>query len=76
MGQPDCNHLMSAKLGIVGCGHVSQVYLRNIRLLEGFEVVAVSDADVQRARARGRAGVPRNLLFLGTAPATATLEQD
>jgi predicted dehydrogenase len=43
---------VSAKVGIVGCGNISGIYLRNSRLLADIEVVAVSDIDKQRAQAR------------------------
>jgi predicted dehydrogenase len=43
---------VSAKVGIVGCGNISETYLRNSRRLADIEVVAVSDIDKQRAQAR------------------------
>jgi predicted dehydrogenase len=46
---------MSVKLGVIGCGHISEIYLKNLRLLAGVDVVAVSDVDVQRAQARADA---------------------
>jgi predicted dehydrogenase len=50
---------MSVKLGIIGCGYISEIYLRNISLLAGIEVAAVSDADMRHARTRANAfGVP------------------
>ena len=43
---------MSTKVGIVGCGNISEIYLKNSRRLADIEVVAVSDIDRQRAQAR------------------------
>ena len=43
---------MSTKVGIVGCGNISEIYLKNSRRLADIEVVAVSDIDKQRAQAR------------------------
>jgi predicted dehydrogenase len=42
---------MSTKVGIVGCGNISEIYLRNSRRLADIEVVAVSDINKQRAQA-------------------------
>ena len=43
---------MSTKVGIVGCGNISEIYLKNSWRLADIEVVAVSDLDRQRAQAR------------------------
>jgi predicted dehydrogenase len=51
-----------ARIGLIGCGNISGIYLRNAARLEGIEVVAV--ADVERERAEARAAefdVPRVL---------------
>jgi predicted dehydrogenase len=37
------------KVGILGCGHVSDQYLRGCRLFEALELVACADLDVARA---------------------------
>jgi predicted dehydrogenase len=39
-----------AKVGIVGCGRISNVYFRNARRFEALEVVACTDAIAERAR--------------------------
>ena len=53
---------MSVKLGIIGCGSVSDIYLRNLSRLAGIEVAAVSDIDPERARARAQQfQIPRAL---------------
>ena len=40
---------MSVKLGVVGCGNISEIYLKNLGALANLEVVAVSDMDIERA---------------------------
>ncbi len=48
------------KVGIVGCGNISGVYLRASRMFEFLEIAAVSDAIPERAQARAAEfGVPR-----------------
>jgi predicted dehydrogenase len=46
---------MSTKLGLVGCGYISEIYLRNIHLFPGVEIAAVADLDIQRAQGRAQA---------------------
>jgi predicted dehydrogenase len=47
-------------VGIIGCGNISAIYLENGKLLEPFEIVAVADIEMDRARARAEEyGVPR-----------------
>lgn len=49
-------------VGIVGCGHVSDQYLKSCARLDGLRVVACADLDVGRARAQAaRHDVPRAL---------------
>ncbi len=50
-----------ARVGIVGCGNISGVYLKNAsELFEDLEPVACADLDVDRARARAEEyGIPR-----------------
>ncbi len=49
-----------ARVGIVGCGTISGIYLQNSKLLEAFEVVACADLVPERARSRAAEfGVPR-----------------
>ena len=48
------------KVGIVGCGTISGIYLQNARTLEAIEVVACADLIPERAQARAvEFGVPR-----------------
>ena len=52
--------MQPVKVGIVGCGTISGIYLKNFRILEAVEVVACADLVVERARARAEEyGVPR-----------------
>ena len=47
-------------MGIVGCGTISGIYLKNARILEMIEVVACADIIPERAKARAEEfGVPR-----------------
>jgi predicted dehydrogenase len=47
-------------IGIVGCGHVSGVYLKNLARLRATRVLACADLDIDRARARAAEfGVPK-----------------
>ena len=43
---------VSIKLGLIGCGHISEIYLKNLCSFAEIEVTAVSDIDLERARAR------------------------
>jgi len=43
-----------AKVGIVGCGKISDAYFLGCRAYEILEVVACADLDVERARAKAR----------------------
>jgi predicted dehydrogenase len=48
------------KVGIVGCGNISGIYLKNARRLENMEIAACADLVIDRARAKaGEYGVPR-----------------
>ncbi len=40
------------KVGIVGCGNISSIYLKNGNLLEAIDIAAVADLDMERARAK------------------------
>lgn len=40
------------KIGVIGCGNISSIYLKNLKQLHEVEVVAVADMDMDRARAR------------------------
>jgi predicted dehydrogenase len=47
------------RVGLIGCGNISGVYLRNCRELPEVEIVACSDLEVERANARAREfGIP------------------
>ena len=53
---------MRSKVGIVGCGNISEIYLKNLRSFADVEVAAVADMDLERARARAQQfQVPRAL---------------
>lgn len=41
------------KVGVIGCGNISSIYLENARRFDSFEIVAV--ADIQEARAKQQA---------------------
>ncbi|MDF2725078.1 MAG: gfo/Idh/MocA family oxidoreductase [Paenibacillus sp.] len=44
--------MKQVKIGIIGCGVISAIYLKNCKQYRGLEVVAVADLDVSRAKAR------------------------
>jgi predicted dehydrogenase len=53
---------MSTKAGIIGCGNISEIYLKNGRRLADLEIAAVADLDPQRAQARAdQFEIPRAL---------------
>ena len=41
-----------AKVGIIGVGNISSIYLENNKVFDAYDVVAVSDIDMERTRAR------------------------
>lgn len=48
------------KVGLIGCGTISAIYLKNRTRFDTFEIVACADIDLDRARARAAEfGVPR-----------------
>ena len=50
----------TVKVGILGCGNISAIYLKNCKQFDDLEVVAVSDLNSERARMRAEEfGVPR-----------------
>jgi predicted dehydrogenase len=50
------------KIGIIGCGNISDIYLQNCKRLHGLEVVACADLVVERAREKAeRYGIPKAL---------------
>ena len=47
------------RIGIVGCGNISGIYLENLLRCAGVEVVACADLDAERAREKAaRYGIP------------------
>src|SRR6478672_348840 len=40
------------KLGIIGCGNISGIYIQNFYKLRNVELVALADIDVSRAKAK------------------------
>jgi predicted dehydrogenase len=48
------------KVGVVGCGTISGIYLKNAQWLKAFDIVACADLFVERAQARAAEyGVPK-----------------
>lgn len=48
------------KVGLIGCGTISSIYLKNCKEYPNIDVVACADLDVERAKAQAAAyGVPR-----------------
>ncbi len=44
--------MTKTKIGIIGCGNISSIYLQNGKVFENIEIAAVADIDMDRARAR------------------------
>jgi len=42
------------KVGVIGCGTISATYLKNSKLFEAFDVVAVADSRLEAAQARAQ----------------------
>ena len=52
--------MAKTQVGLIGCGTISGIYLKNRTRFETFEIVACADIDLDRARARAEEyGVPR-----------------
>lgn len=50
------------RVGVIGCGNISGIYLRNLQAFSNLEVAAVADIDEERARGQAeRFGVPQVL---------------
>lgn len=48
------------RVGVIGCGNISGIYLKNLMAFNNTTVAAVADLDMDRARNQARAfGVPR-----------------
>lgn len=45
--------LEPVRVGVIGCGNISGIYLRNLQTSSRLEVVACADIDMERAYARG-----------------------
>jgi len=44
--------MKQVKVGIIGCGNISSIYLKNLKLFKSVDLVAVSDIDLKRAEAK------------------------
>jgi len=54
----------ATKIGVVGCGAISGIYLKTAKFLEAIEPVAVCDLDTSRAKARAEEfGIPRVVML-------------
>lgn len=52
--------MSQTKVGVVGCGNISSIYLKNGNLLEAIEIAAVADLDQDRARSKAEEfGIPK-----------------
>lgn len=63
------NDMEKVKTGIIGCGMISEIYIKNTSsIYQNLEVVAVADIDIERAKARAeqfnisKAYLPEELL--------------
>lgn len=43
------------KIGVIGCGNISEIYLQQAKTFDILEIKAVSDVDIQRAKAKAKA---------------------
>ena len=54
--------MIPAKVGLIGCGNISSIYLRNARKLDPIEIVACADLDQPRAdQQASEFGIPRSI---------------
>ena len=54
--------MSSVKIGVVGCGNISNVYLESGKKFDVLDIVAVADLDLERARAKAEEhGIARAL---------------
>jgi predicted dehydrogenase len=52
--------LHKTKIGVIGCGNISGIYLKNLKAYEHLEVVACADLDEDRAKAKAEEyGIPK-----------------
>jgi predicted dehydrogenase len=42
------------KIGVIGCGNISRIYLEQSRTFDILEVAAVADLDIERARVKAQ----------------------
>lgn len=42
------------RVGIIGCGNISQIYMKNIPTFQDLQLVACADLDLERARSRAQ----------------------
>lgn len=52
--------MRKVKVGLVGCGKISDIYFKNSVLYDALEIVACADLDLERARAKAETyGIPK-----------------
>ncbi|WKA53143.1 Gfo/Idh/MocA family protein [Planococcus shixiaomingii] len=52
--------MTTLKIGIIGCGYISSIYMENIQAFKHLSLVACADLDLERARSQAEQfGVPR-----------------
>jgi predicted dehydrogenase len=44
------NEVLVLKVGIIGCGQISSIYIENSKKFNGFDVAACADLDIERAK--------------------------
>src|SRR5205823_4142984 len=42
----------ATKVGVIGCGNISTAYLRIAKIFDVYQIAAVADLDMERARAK------------------------
>src|ERR1700719_3818803 len=48
------------KIGIIGCGNISSIYMENCKKFEHLELAGCADLDIQRAKAQAeKFGIPK-----------------
>ena len=60
----EANPLTKLKVGIVGTGNISGIYLQNGKRFDSMEVVACADLDVERAKAKAQERGLTNVGFI------------
>lgn len=54
--------MSSVKIGVIGCGNISKIYLESGKIFEILDIAAVADLDVERAKAKAEEhGIARAL---------------